>query len=907
MRAATPAVNSRLSKTVASSFAAVAAAGGAAAAGRGEEKQANATPKPASSAVAAGNSNPFKTPISKNVHPVEEEEEGGKGGVASSTPDGENETDNAFLADGEILDESKAAEMLKCAQEAYGKQLMKTSLLKNKLGALAVKGFTNLSVMEKEQLQRLEQQKNVAQAELDVLKESLEGAKATLEWLKPVVPQQQPGQALHAGMERGGGMGGESKDKFAVPVGLPRLVEGAADLELFHDAFIRGLYTHRVKEEDTVRCLLACLDGTSLPTWAFDCVKEDPDIDFSTLWKKLVDKYQLWDEEVRRLQTIFEKPIKQRSDETLQQYHQRFLTMMARVGIKENAEDPAREMNSFGILYPFIFGLRDSMAFFRRLHDLRINNGEEPRVARSAVVYSMRDVMQIAEFVQGAAASQSPQSTRAGTGGGKMHSHSSTSSSSSNAYHCPICRKTDAHARGNCPEWKPKSSAGAGAGGASSSLARGAAGQASMSNSSASSSSSNSSFSSSSTSAAGAAQARDRGQHGGQTTCFHCGEIGHMSTVCPARRRGDPSSEAGTAARREWSARSSGPLRRIGKIAMVGPPQSSLLVAAEGLGDLAPGKDQARWQLEEKKLVPAKGKELVQGQAGVSGDRLSQVHLIPIEINGVILRDCLLDSGAEGASFVNSAVVKQFGWETRPCAKAQFESASHDTFGTGECVIVSVKSRFGVFDHVLYVHDTGSCDMWVGTDLLPLLGIAFTGLQAHISRTLTPEMLRPIAEDQVPGDEARPPMIVCEPLQPDQAKEDEKNAAFVRSVVEAEMTCNEEKVTGLCNLPEAVVTLKMKPGTGPVNLPQYPLPHALHEAVDTVVADWEARGIVRRASPGTTWNNPITAVPKLDETGACVGTRVCSDLRVMNKNLDEGDSFPLPDIHQLLRIHGGVL
>jgi hypothetical protein len=138
------------------------------------------------------------------------------------------------------------------------------------------------------------------------------------------------------------------------------------------------------------------------------------------------------------------------------------------------------------------------------------------------------------------------------------------------------------------------------------------------------------------------------------------------------------------------------------------------------------------------------------------------------------------------------------------------------------------------------------------------------------------------------------------------SEEDKNNAESVRSELADLLQENEHKVPGLCSLPEAIVTLEVKPGTKAVSVPQYPLPVAVHAAVDEVVSGWLERGVVRAASAGTMWNSPITAVPKHDEQGRCVGTRVCCDLRALNRVLVEGDNFPLPDIHDLLRSFAGA-
>jgi hypothetical protein len=278
--------------------------------------------------------------------------------------------------------------------------------------------------------------------------------------------------------------------------------------------------------------------------------------------------------------------------------------------------------------------------------------------------------------------------------------------------------------------------------------------------------------------------------------------------------------------------------------------------------------------------------------------------LVPILVNGVTLHRCLLDSGAHGVSFVHERVVRQHGWQTRP-AEAAFTSASREVFCAKESVELQLSTRFGEVKHTFFVIDTGAEDAWLGTDVLALLGIVFAGLQAHVRRTLDPPVLKPMTDEQLPSDEQRPPIVTCGPAAPEDAKEDRENAALVRAELETRLIRNSTESTGRSSLPEAEVGLEVKSESHPVNVPQYPLPEAIHAAVDEVVEDWLRRDIIGVAAPGTMWNSPITAVPKTDESGSVVGTRVCCDLRALNKVLVAGDVYPLPDIQQLLRSFAG--
>ena len=86
--------------------------------------------------------------------------------------------------------------------------------------------------------------------------------------------------------------------------------------------------------------------------------------------------------------------------------------------------------------------------------------------------------------------------------------------------------------------------------------------------------------------------------------------------------------------------------------------------------------------------------------------------------------------------------------------------------------------------------------------------------------------------------------------------------------------------------------INLKPGTRPIYVPAYRLPHSQREIVQGQVEDMLKQGVVVENASG--WNSPIFVVPKRDG-----GLRPVIDYRKINA-ATEDDKFPLPVLSDLL-------
>ena len=90
--------------------------------------------------------------------------------------------------------------------------------------------------------------------------------------------------------------------------------------------------------------------------------------------------------------------------------------------------------------------------------------------------------------------------------------------------------------------------------------------------------------------------------------------------------------------------------------------------------------------------------------------------------------------------------------------------------------------------------------------------------------------------------------------------------------------------------------IKVNPGTSPVYIPAYRLPHSQRQIVDDQVEDMLKQGVIQHST--SPWNSPLFLVPKKDGTH-----RPVIDFREVNK-VTETDRFPLPLLQDILRSLG---
>jgi transposase InsO family protein len=112
-----------------------------------------------------------------------------------------------------------------------------------------------------------------------------------------------------------------------------------------------------------------------------------------------------------------------------------------------------------------------------------------------------------------------------------------------------------------------------------------------------------------------------------------------------------------------------------------------------------------------------------------------------------------------------------------------------------------------------------------------------------------------------------------------------------------------EGITGFCNIPEAILSIKLDPklnNSAYLNIRQYPLSRAAITAATPVIQRWLDTGKITLAPPGCPYNNPLTIAPKKDYTGKLTGYRVCLDVRRLNTAFIDVDRFQIPLIREVL-------
>ena len=95
--------------------------------------------------------------------------------------------------------------------------------------------------------------------------------------------------------------------------------------------------------------------------------------------------------------------------------------------------------------------------------------------------------------------------------------------------------------------------------------------------------------------------------------------------------------------------------------------------------------------------------------------------------------------------------------------------------------------------------------------------------------------------------------------------------------------------------------IRLKPGTKPIYVPAYRLPHSQRQIVEEHIKDMKAQGVIQDSlSP---WNSPIFLVPKKDGS-----FRPVIDFRRVNE-VTEVEKYPLPVLKDLLMSlgHGNTI
>ena len=154
----------------------------------------------------------------------------------------------------------------------------------------------------------------------------------------------------------------------------------------------------------------------------------------------------------------------------------------------------------------------------------------------------------------------------------------------------------------------------------------------------------------------------------------------------------------------------------------------------------------------------------------------------------------------------------------------------------------------------------------------------------------------------IPSDEEPVRVMTSTPAELEESFSIQRNCILQLPVIATSLQHN-EAIDSFCNLPEAMLKLKLDPtksSSSQLYARQYPLSQRAIEAAQPVIQRWLSTGKIVRAPPGCPYNNPLTVAPKKDDNGKLTGFRVCLDTRKLNAALVDNDHFEIPLIRSVL-------
>ena len=300
----------------------------------------------------------------------------------------------------------------------------------------------------------------------------------------------------------------------------------------------------------------------------------------------------------------------------------------------------------------------------------------------------------------------------------------------------------------------------------------------------------------------------------------------------------------------------------------------------------------------------------------------------------------LIDTGSD-VSFIDISVVQFFSLSTRPSdllINLASHSISQPSLGrtspltvTPVIVLDSIQQAPTVPPHIFEILDL-DVELYqfiIGKDLMPTLfpkGIPIelvcsnpdssttTSSAVNTIPTSPIEVTPPVSpnhiastqlpswpfdgEGHIPQSEQPTRVATSTPMELEQEYRRQRDRIMNLPSIIAVCKHN-ESITGFCNIPEAVLKLKLDPERGsPTALyaRQYPLSQRCIEAATPVIERWLSTGRIAPAPAGCPYNNPLTVAPKKDDQGQLTGFRVCLDVRRLNLAIIEPDQFQIPII-----------
>ncbi|KAJ8651359.1 hypothetical protein O0I10_013130 [Lichtheimia ornata] len=254
----------------------------------------------------------------------------------------------------------------------------------------------------------------------------------------------------------------------------------------------------------------------------------------------------------------------------------------------------------------------------------------------------------------------------------------------------------------------------------------------------------------------------------------------------------------------------------------------------------------------------------------------------------------LIDSGAE-ISVVNKRLCDANNWSINHVDGKIWYAGSGDArprIGTTAPLHISYNGHKPTFSFEVMnlAHD----DVIIGKDLMPLIGIALTGLAFKWDD-----------DDSISDSPSTLDMVEQEHNEPNNSPAGTPNERhdFERQIKPFMEANARIPKASYCNLEESVIELPT-PGVHSSYHRQYPIPFSLRPAVDAAVKKWLEDGVIIRAPVNNAWNSPLTLAPKKDAQGNKTGMRPCLDPRHINRYLPD-DKYPLPLIRDIFEALSG--
>ncbi|KAJ8651356.1 hypothetical protein O0I10_013136 [Lichtheimia ornata] len=254
----------------------------------------------------------------------------------------------------------------------------------------------------------------------------------------------------------------------------------------------------------------------------------------------------------------------------------------------------------------------------------------------------------------------------------------------------------------------------------------------------------------------------------------------------------------------------------------------------------------------------------------------------------------LMDSGAE-ISVLNKRLCDENNWSINHVDGNIWYAGSGDArprIGTTSPLQISYNGHKPLFSFEVMnlAHD----DVIIGKDLMPLIGVALTGLAFKWDD-----------DDSTSDSPSTLDMVEQKHNEPNNSPAGTPNERhdFERQIKPFMEANARIPKASYCNLEESVIELPT-PGVHSSYHRQYPIPFSLRPAVDAAVKKWLEDGVIIRAPVNNAWNSPLTLAPKKDAQGNKTGMRPCLDPRHINRYLPD-DKYPLPLIRDIFEALSG--